>query len=60
MVKEINGMGMEVCTTLGMLTAEQAKQLKEAGMFTAWFIKSSFLILCSRFNCIQSQSRYQP
>jgi len=31
-VKEINGMGMEVCTTLGMLTAEQAKQLKEAGL----------------------------
>mmetsp|Transcript_3903 Transcript_3903/g.4770 ORF Transcript_3903/g.4770 Transcript_3903/m.4770 type:complete len:427 (-) Transcript_3903:69-1349(-) len=32
MVKEINGMGMEVCTTLGMLTADQAKQLKEAGL----------------------------
>jgi biotin synthase len=31
-VREINGMGMEVCTTLGMLTAEQAKQLKEAGL----------------------------
>lgn len=25
-------MGMEVCTTLGMLNAEQAKQLKEAGL----------------------------
>jgi len=32
MVREINGMGMEVCTTLGMLTPEQAKQLKEAGL----------------------------
>jgi len=32
MVKEINGMGMEVCTTLGMLDADQAKQLKEAGL----------------------------
>ena len=31
-VKEVNGMGMEVCTTLGMLTEEQAKQLKEAGL----------------------------
>lgn len=25
-------MGLEVCTTLGMLNAEQAKQLKEAGL----------------------------
>lgn len=32
MVSEIRGMGMEVCTTLGMLDAEQAKQLKEAGL----------------------------
>jgi len=32
MVKEIRGMGMEVCTTLGMLDAEQARQLKEAGL----------------------------
>ncbi|SAM70469.1 probable biotin synthase [Ustilago bromivora] len=32
MVREIRGMGMEVCTTLGMLTTEQAKQLKEAGL----------------------------
>lgn len=32
MVREINGMGMEVCTTLGMLDADQAKQLKEAGL----------------------------
>jgi biotin synthase len=31
-VKEINGMGMEVCTTLGMLTPEQAQQLKQAGL----------------------------
>lgn len=26
------GMGMEVCTTLGMLSADQARQLKEAGL----------------------------
>lgn len=32
MVSEIRGMGMEVCTTLGMLDAEQARQLKEAGL----------------------------
>jgi len=32
MVKEVRGMGMEVCTTLGMLSAEQAKMLKEAGL----------------------------
>ena len=32
MVTEIRGMGMEVCTTLGMLTPEQARQLKEAGL----------------------------
>mmetsp|Transcript_18054 Transcript_18054/g.33344 ORF Transcript_18054/g.33344 Transcript_18054/m.33344 type:complete len:429 (+) Transcript_18054:157-1443(+) len=31
-VKNINGMGLEVCTTLGMLNADQAKQLKEAGL----------------------------
>ena len=30
MVREIRGMGMEVCTTLGMLSPEQARQLKEA------------------------------
>mmetsp|Transcript_72227 Transcript_72227/g.145318 ORF Transcript_72227/g.145318 Transcript_72227/m.145318 type:complete len:401 (+) Transcript_72227:57-1259(+) len=32
MVKGVNGMGMEVCCTLGMLTADQAGQLKEAGL----------------------------
>lgn len=32
MVREIRGMGMEVCTTLGMLNAEQAQLLKEAGL----------------------------
>ncbi|KAG6837039.1 hypothetical protein H0H93_015902 [Arthromyces matolae] len=32
MVREVRGMGMEVCTTLGMLTADQARQLKEAGL----------------------------
>lgn len=32
-VKEINGMGLEVCCTLGMLTEEQANKLKEAGLY---------------------------
>jgi biotin synthase len=32
MVKEIRGMGMEVCTTLGMLNEDQVKQLKDAGL----------------------------
>ena len=30
MVREVRGMGMEVCTTLGMLSPEQARKLKEA------------------------------
>ena len=29
MVKEIRAMDLEVCTTLGMLDADQARQLKE-------------------------------
>lgn len=33
MVKGVNAMGMEVCCTLGMLTDEQAKKLKEAGLY---------------------------
>jgi biotin synthase len=32
MVREVRGMGMEVCCTLGMLTGEQAVKLKEAGL----------------------------
>lgn len=32
MVSQIRGLGMEVCTTLGMLTPEQAGQLREAGL----------------------------
>lgn len=33
MVAEVNDMGMEVCCTLGMLTEDQAKKLKDAGCF---------------------------
>lgn len=33
MVQEITDMDMEVCCTLGMLTDEQAKKLKEAGLY---------------------------
>lgn len=31
-VREVNGMGLEVCCTLGMLNGEQARQLKAAGL----------------------------
>ena len=33
MVQEINGMGMEVCATLGMLNQDQADRLKNAGLY---------------------------
>jgi biotin synthase len=32
MVEDVAGLGMEVCTTLGMLTADQARRLKTAGL----------------------------
>ncbi|RMF64918.1 MAG: biotin synthase BioB, partial [Bacteroidetes bacterium] len=32
MVREVKAMGMETCATLGMLTEEQARRLKEAGL----------------------------
>jgi biotin synthase len=33
MVQDVNGLGLEVCCTLGMLTEHQAKRLKEAGLY---------------------------
>ncbi len=33
MVQAIDAMGLEVCCTLGMLTDEQAKKLKQAGLY---------------------------
>ena len=33
MVQEINGIGMEVCATLGMLEEKQAERLKNAGLY---------------------------
>ncbi len=33
MVKAVNGLDMEVCCTLGMLTNDQAKRLAEAGLY---------------------------
>ncbi len=33
MVKGVNGLGLEVCCTLGMLTEEQAEKLKAAGLY---------------------------
>jgi len=32
MVRDVAALGMEVCCTLGMLTADQARRLKEAGL----------------------------
>lgn len=32
MVKDVRGMGMETCVTLGMLTEQQAHRLKDAGL----------------------------
>ena len=33
MVNEVNAMNMEVCCTLGMLSQDQARRLKEAGLY---------------------------
>jgi len=33
MVKDVTAMGLEVCCTLGMLTADQAKRLESAGLY---------------------------
>lgn len=33
MVRTVDGMGLQVCCTLGMVTPEQAKRLKEAGLY---------------------------
>jgi biotin synthase len=33
MVKGVNGIGLEVCCTMGMLTDEQAQKLKDAGLY---------------------------
>ena len=33
MVKQVAALGMETCCTLGMLTAEQAERLREAGLY---------------------------
>lgn len=33
MVRQVNSLGMEVCTTLGMLTEDQAQRLAEAGLY---------------------------
>ncbi|HUI48273.1 MAG TPA: radical SAM protein, partial [Acidimicrobiia bacterium] len=33
MVREVNDLGLEVCATLGMLTADQAARLEEAGLY---------------------------
>jgi biotin synthase len=33
MVRQVNSLGLEACCTLGMLTANQASRLKEAGLY---------------------------
>jgi biotin synthase len=32
MISEVKGLGLETCATLGMLTSDQARQLKDAGL----------------------------
>ncbi|HTQ36491.1 MAG TPA: biotin synthase BioB [Steroidobacteraceae bacterium] len=32
MIREVNALGLETCATLGMLTPEQARELKDAGL----------------------------
>ena len=32
MVREVRALGLETCATLGMLTPEQARELKDAGL----------------------------
>src|SRR6187455_3773659 len=32
MIREVRALGMETCATLGMLTGEQARELKDAGL----------------------------
>jgi biotin synthase len=32
MIREVKALGLEACVTLGMLTTEQARRLKEAGL----------------------------
>lgn len=44
---------MEVCTTLGMLSPEQARQLKEAGL-TGAFVFPGLDIKCSSL-CLRVQ-----
>lgn len=46
MVSEVRGMGMEVCTTLGMLSPEQARRLKEA--YVAYYFYIGLLSLFRR------------
>ena len=33
MVRQVNDLGLEVCATLGMLNAEQARRLEESGLY---------------------------
>jgi biotin synthase-like enzyme len=48
-------MGMEVCTTLGMLSPEQAKQLKEAYvLYLSDSTNAENTCLAQRPHCIQS------
>lgn len=51
MVREVRAMGMEVCTTLGMLSLDQARQLKEAYVF----FPSSFF--CGFLTCARARQR---
>lgn len=60
MVREVRGMGMEVCTTLGMLSPDQARQLKEAYVCYSQNppAMSDFLAYYQRSHGVQSQLGY--
>lgn len=61
MVREVRGMGMEVCTTLGMLSPEQARQLKEACVFDFSSLRLTSVALIRSLQWshgVQSQSRH--
>jgi biotin synthase-like enzyme len=50
MVREVRKMNMEVCTTLGMLSPEQARQLKEAYVLSPFHAGCSFRIAHAMFS----------
>jgi len=56
MVREIRKMDLEVCTTLGMLSPEQARQLKEAYVLTRFHAGRFFGITYAMFSYAAKRS----